>query len=58
MDDTVVMFMAPVSGKLKTQQSLQLAQKNKSAAGRLEEVEVAATAQYQINNNLVNGDVF
>ncbi len=54
----MVMFMAPVSGKLKTQQSLQLAQKNKSAAGRLEEVEVAATAQYQINNNLVNVDVF
>ena len=52
VDDTVIMFMIPFNGKLKTKQSLVI-QKNKQDARR---ATIAVTAQYKIENTLVTYD--
>jgi len=52
VDDTVIMFMIPINGKLKTKQPLVTPKKG----GVLEEVQrdtIAVTAQYKIENALV-----
>jgi hypothetical protein len=55
VDDTVIMFMIPVNGKLKTKQPLVTPKKG----GVLEEVQrvtIAVAAQYKIENALVTVD--
>jgi hypothetical protein len=52
VDDTVIMFMVPVNGKLKTKQPL--------VTQKMEEVQRVTTpvsAQYKIENELVTVDV-
>lgn len=58
VDDTVIMFMVPVNGKLKTKQPL-VTQKS-GGGGVLEEVQrmtIHVSAQYKIENELVTADV-
>jgi len=52
VDDTVIMFMIPFNGKLKTKQSLVI-QKNKQDVRR---ATIEVTAQYKIENTLVTFD--
>ena len=55
VDDTVIMFMIPLNGKLKAKQPLVISKKG----GVLEEVQrvtIAITAQYKIENALVTVD--
>jgi hypothetical protein len=56
VDDTVIMFMIPVNGKLKTKQSL-VTQKKGGALEEVQRVSIAVTAQYKIENALVTVDV-
>jgi hypothetical protein len=56
VDDTVIMFMIPENGKLKTKQCMVTHKKG----GVLEEVQrvtVKVSAQYKIENNLVTPDI-
>jgi hypothetical protein len=48
VDDTVIMFMIPLNGKLKTQQPLVTQEKN--------ETKIVISAQYKIENALVTID--
>jgi hypothetical protein len=56
VDDTVIMFMIPVNGKLKTKQSL-VTQKIGGALEEVQRVSIEVTAQYKIENALVTVDV-
>lgn len=56
VDDTVIMFMIPVNGKLKTKQSL-VTQKKGGALEEVQRVSIKVTAQYKIENALVTVDV-
>lgn len=55
VDDTVLMFMVPVNGKLKSKQPL-VAQKEDGAQTDAELVAIEVTAQYKIVNALVTVD--
>lgn len=52
VDDTVIMFMIPVNGKLKTEQRI-----TTKSDGDVQRVSVAVSAQYKIENDLVTVDV-
>ena len=55
VDDTVIMFMIPVNGKLKTKQPL-VTQKKGEGVQEVQRVTIAVTAQYKIENALVTVD--
>lgn len=55
VDDTVIMFMIPVNGKLKTKQSL-VTQKKGGVLQEVQRVAIKVTAQYKIENALVTVD--
>jgi len=54
VDDTVIMFMIPLNGKLKTKQPV-VTQK-KGAVEEVQRVTITVTAQYKIQNELVTVD--
>ncbi len=54
MDDTVIMFMIPLNGKLRTEQLLVIQKKKKKKDVQRATIEV--TAQYKIVNTLVTYD--
>jgi hypothetical protein len=54
VDDTVIMFMIPLNGKLKTKQPV-VTQK-KGAVEEVQRVTITVTAQYKIQNALVTVD--
>ena len=53
MDDTVIMFMIPLNGKLKSEQLLVIQKKKKQDVQR---ATIEVTAQYKILNTLVTYD--
>ena len=53
--DTVIMFMIPVNGKLKTQQPLVTSKKG-GVLEVVQRVTIAVAAQYKIENSLVTVD--
>mmetsp|Transcript_28292 Transcript_28292/g.40283 ORF Transcript_28292/g.40283 Transcript_28292/m.40283 type:complete len:549 (-) Transcript_28292:2003-3649(-) len=55
LDDTVIMFIIPFNGKLKTKQPLIVQQKGEEAH-EVQRVTIAVTAQYRIENKLVTLD--
>jgi hypothetical protein len=55
VDDTVIMFMIPVNGKLKTKQPL-VTQKKGGVLEEVQRVTIAVTAQFKIENALVTVD--
>lgn len=55
VDDTVIVFMIPINGKLKTKQSL-VTQKKGEVLQEVQRVTIAVTAQYKIENALVTVD--
>jgi len=56
VDDTVIMFMIPVNGKLETQQPLVTQKKGGGIVQEVQRVTIAVTAQYKIENALVTVD--
>lgn len=57
IDDTVIMFMIPVNGKLKTKQALVTQKKKEEGMQEVQRITIAVTAQYKIENALVTVDV-
>jgi hypothetical protein len=55
VDDTVIMFMIPVNGKLKTKQPM-VTQKKGGVLEEVQRVTIAVSAQYKIENALVTVD--
>jgi len=55
MDDTVIMFMIPLNGKLKTKQPV-VTQKKGEVVEEVQRVTITVTAQYKIQNALVTVD--